>query len=337
MAKRDYYEILGVKKNAKEEDLKKAYRKLARKYHPDVNAGNKDAETTFKEISEAYTVLSDKEKRAQYDQLGNEFQFDGNPFEGGFSFDFGFPPGSGTRHRTAGGGPRRASDLGSIFSDLFGGGAGFESSPRRGGDLETTAKIEFRDSIQGTVIQLSIQTQGECPQCHGLGNVNNVTCGRCRGTGVAPGSDRVKVNIPKGVKDGQKIRVAGKGPRGAGGGPHGDLFVRIEVKPHAYYRRDGDNIRVDLPITIREAARGGEIDVPTIHGPVRAKIPSNTQSGQTFRLTGKGVKRGTLAGDHYYRVQIVLPTNLNEEDLLAIDEIENRYEGNPRNKLDTSV
>jgi len=332
---RDYYKILGVSKDASDEELKKAYRKLARKYHPDVNQGDAKAEARFKDISEAYTVLSDKEKRAQYDRLGKEFTFEGNPFAGGgFTFDFGFPSGGGARQRTSRGGRRQATNFPDVLSDLFGGAAaGFEEAPRRGGDVEASATIDFRDAILGTMIQLGLRRQKECTRCGGLGNVANSICQECHGTGIVTGSDTVRVKIPEGVRDGQKIRVAGKGTHGVHGGTSGDLLVRIQVGPHPFFERRGDDIHTEIPITIGEAVRGSEIEVPTIHGPVRAKIPRGTQSGQTFRLTGKGVRRGSHAGDHYYTVQISIPTGLSERDLEAVDLIEERYEDNPRNKL----
>jgi molecular chaperone DnaJ len=296
MAEKDYYELLGVKKTASDEEIKKAYRGLAKKYHPDKNKGNKEAENKFKEISEAYAVLSDKEKREQYDRLGRE-AFGGaggaNPFAG---FDFS----QFTNRARAGGarGRRAPGGFTDIFSDLFGGG--FEEGPSRGQDVEAELTIAFRDAVLGTTMDLSV------------------------------GGNHIKVKIPEGVRDGQRIRLRGKGAPGGMGGPPGDLTVLIHVTPHPFFERDGDDIRIDLPITIGEAIHGAEVEVPTIHGPVRARIPAGTQGGQTFRLTGKGVKKG----DHYYRVQVRVPKDAPRD---AVETIEASYAENPRANLKVAL
>ena len=304
MAEKDYYEILGVKKSAPEEEIKKAYRALAKKYHPDKNKGNKEAENKFKEISEAYAVLSDKEKREQYDRLGREaFSFGGggggagsgaNPF-GGFDFSDFVNRARAQQQGGARGGRRSTGGFTDIFSDLFGGGGGFEEVPSRGQDVEAELTIPFRDAVLGTTMELSVN------------------------------GSPIKVKIPEGVRDGQRIRLRGKGSGGRGGQP-GDLNVLIHVTPHSFFERKGDDIHMELPITIGEAIRGAEVEVPTIHGPVRARIPAGTQGGQTFRLSGKGVKKG----DHYYRVQIVVPRDAPAD---AVDAIERQYAENPRANL----
>ena len=316
MAEKDYYDILGVKKSASADEIKKAYRGLAKKFHPDKNKGNKEAENKFKEISEAYAVLSDTEKREQYDRLGKEaFRGGGpggNPFAGGanpFSgFDFSQFTGGGGRARGARRPAGGAGGFTDIFSDLFGGGGGFEPGPERGGDLEAELTIDFRDAILGTTMDLVINGKG------------------------------VKVKIPEGVSDGQRIRLRGKGAPGSSGGPAGDLNVLIHVRTHPLFERRGDDIYIDLPIKVGEAIRGAEVEVPTIHGPVRARIPAGTQGGQTFRLRGKGVKKKTgTAGDHYYRVEIAVPKSSAAELLEAADAIDAAYGEDPRAKLNTAL
>jgi molecular chaperone DnaJ len=297
MAEKDFYEILGVKKTATDDEIKKAYRSLAKKFHPDKNKGNKDAENRFKEISEAYAVLSDTEKRGQYDRLGREaFQYGtGGPGGGGGAqyggFDFsqfmgGAGQARGGRRTTRGGG-----GFTDIFSDLFGGAAGgFE--PEAAPEFQTETTIDFRDAIQGTTLDMNV------------------------------GGSHVKVKIPQGIGDGQKVRVKTN---------QGIVNVVIHVKPHTFFERKGNDIHIELPVTIGEAMRGGDVDVPTIHGNVRARIPANTQSGRTFRISGKGVARKTgTAGDHYYRVLVHVPPSAAERAAEAIETLETMYEENPR-------
>ena len=308
MPGKDYYDILGVKKTSTEDEIKKAYRTLAKKYHPDKNKGNKDAENKFKEISEAYAVLSDKEKRAQYDRLGSEAFGPGgqNPFAG---FDFSEFMGGAARGRRSGSSrTSRPVDISDLFGDLFGGGGrGFEPEQQRGSDVEAEATIDFRDAIHGTMLELR-----------------------------SPDGDTTKVKIPEGVSDGQRLRIRGKGQPGIGG-PPGDLHLLVHVRPHPFFERRGDDVHIELPVTIGEAVRGGEIEVPTIHGPVRARIPAGTQGGQTFRLTGKGVKRKSGSGDHYYKIQIAVPRDLPQDALSAVDKIESNYRENPRAHLRTAL
>ncbi|MHB0969732.1 MAG: DnaJ C-terminal domain-containing protein [Thermoanaerobaculia bacterium] len=339
MTDKTYYDILGVKKDASEDEIKKAYRKLARKYHPDVNPGDKNAEARFKELSEAYAVLSDKEKRTQYDQMGKDAFTAGGPWPGGpfqgFEFDFSQfgggagagrrPRGGHTTFRTGGGG------FADIFSDLFGGGGAEE--PSRGTDVEAQTTIDFRDAVRGTTVSLTLGRPHECPECRGRGNSGNAVCRRCGGTGVVTSNETVRVRIPEGVRNGQRIRIRNKG--GAGPAGSGDLLLLINVKPHPFFERRGDDIYTEVPITVGEALRGGDIEVPTIHGPVRARIPKGTRTGQTFRIAGKGVKKGKSAdyGDHFYKVAIALPERLSHAALDAVETIEKEYEENPRAKL----
>ncbi|HUJ16121.1 MAG TPA: DnaJ C-terminal domain-containing protein [Thermoanaerobaculia bacterium] len=310
MAEKDYYQLLGVKKTATDEEIKKAYRALAKKYHPDRNKGNKEAENKFKEISEAYAVLSDKEKRAQYDRLGAEaFSFGGgggqNPFAG---FDFSqFMAGQGARGGRRGARAGGGGGFTDIFSDLFGGagGGGFEQIPHRGNDINAELAIDFRDAVLGTTMDLQVN------------------------------GSHIKVKIPEGVADGQTIRLRGKGSPGGGGEQPGDLNVLVHVRPHPFFERRGDDIYIHLPITVGEAVRGAQIDVPTIRGPVKARIPAGTQGGQTFRLSGKGVKRKNGSyGDEYYRVEIVLPPGAPAD---AVESIESRYGENPRASLKSAL
>jgi molecular chaperone DnaJ len=300
MAGKDYYEILGVKKTASDAEMKKAYRDLAKKYHPDKNKGNKEAENRFKEISEAYAVLSDKEKRAQYDRLGAEAFGPGgaNPFAG---FDFsqfmgGGGGGGGGRKR----GGRRASgggatmDFTDIFGDLFGGGGGgggggfAQPEPQ---EMQAELTIDFRDAVLGSTMALQVN------------------------------GDSMKVKIPEGIRDGQKIRVK-----------RGDtpLQITVHVRPHPFFERRGDDIHIELPITIGEAIRGAEVEVPTLYGTSRIRVPAGTQSGRQMRLSGKGVKRKGGAGDQYCRIMIFVPAEAPQE---AVDALEAAYAENPRANL----
>jgi len=312
MAEKDYYDILGVKKTASDDELKKAYRTLAKKYHPDKNKGNKEAENKFKEISEAYAVLSDKEKREQYDRLGREAFSGGSPFgAGGFDFSqfaeqFGRAGGRARSGRRTSAGPGGFTD---IFSDLFGGGgAGYEPGPERGTDLQAELTIDFHDAVLGATMDLTIN------------------------------GSSVKVRIPEGVSDGQRIRLRGKGAPGSMGGPAGDLNVLIHVRPHPFFERRGDDIYIDLPVTIGEAIRGAEVEVPTIRGTVRARIPAGTQDGKNFRLSGRGVKKKSGGhGDHYYRVHVHVPPHVAPEAMEAVEVLEGQYLENPRASLKTTL
>ena len=352
--KRDYYEVLGVEKNADESTIKKAYRGLAKKYHPDMNPGNAEAEVKFKEASEAYAVLSDPERKRQYDQFGHAaFENGGAGGFGGFDFN--------------------SADFGDIFGDIFGdmfgggfGGAGRSSrktGPRKGADMRLRMELKFEEAAFGIEREISLQREEECDTCHGSGakpGTSTTTCPTCNGTGevrqttrtpfgnminVAPcpncqgagtiiehkcetcfGQGRVKkakkinVKIPAGVDDGATIKMSGEGQLGYKGGPRGDLYIIINVIPHKLFERDGYNVYLEMPITFVQAALGDEVEVPTLDGKVKYKIPEGTQSGTVFRLRGKGIPhlRSTQRGDQLVKVSVEVPKKLSEKqkDLL---------------------
>lgn len=338
MSKRDYYEVLGVDRDASKQDIRRAYRRLARKYHPDVNK-EEGAEAKFIEANEAYEVLSDDQKRAQYDQFGHAGA-QGQGFSG------------------FGGGASDFSGFGDIFDMFFGGGAGRSrdpNAPQQGADLQYTMTLEFEEAIFGKETEITIPKEencdtckgsgakpgtkaNTCSHCHGSGQlnleqdtpfgrvVNRRVCHHCQGSGkVIPekchtcgGSGQVKkhskiqISIPAGIDEGQQIRISGKGEPGKNGGPSGDLYVVVHIKPHDYFEREGDNIYCDLPLTFTQAALGDEVEVPTVHGKVKLKIPAGTQTGKVFRLRGKGVPNvhGRGHGDQHIQVKVITPTHL---------------------------
>lgn len=336
--KRDYYEVLGVGKNASADDIKKAYRQLARKYHPDVNK-EANAEEKFKEVKEAYDVLSDDGKRATYDQFGHVDPNQGMG-GGGFQGDFG--------------------GFGDIFDMFFGGGGGRRdpNAPQRGSDLQYSMTIEFKEAVFGKETEITIPRTESCDTCHGSGAkpgtrpetcsvcrgtgqqevvqntpfgrmVNRRACSNCGGTGrvikdkcgTCHGAGKVKkqrkinVRIPAGVDDGAQIRLSGEGEGGMKGGPAGDLYIVIRVKSHEFFDREGDDIYCEVPLTFVQAALGDEIEVPTLTEKVKLKVPAGTQTGTYFRLKGKGVPklRGYGQGDQHVKVTVVTPTKLSEE------------------------
>jgi molecular chaperone DnaJ len=338
----DYYKVLEIERSASAAEIKKAYRKLARKYHPDVNPNNPEAEQKFKEIQEAYAVLSDADKRKQYDTYGRvdgipDMGFD--PFRqassswrdaGGVHVEFGdFARGGGFQ------------DLGDLFGELFGRGRTSRArrQQRRGADQEVEIEIAFADAVRGTAVTIPVQRQVGCTTCNGSGNVDGRTCPSCRGSSVLISTERLRVKIPEGVADGQRVRVAGKGAEGHSGGVAGDLFVRVRVIPHRFFERVGDDIHTTVPVTFSEAYRGGEIEVGTVHGPVRAKVPPGTNSGRTFRLRGKGVRntKTRAHGDHLYTVQIVVPKVVSPAGEEAARNVAELYQSNPRKDLPGSL
>ncbi|OIQ61559.1 chaperone protein DnaJ [Moorella thermoacetica] len=363
MAKRDYYEVLGVSRDASEAEIKKAYRQLARKYHPDMNPGDKEAEEKFKEVQEAYEVLSNAEKRARYDQFGHAgTEAGGGPGFGGFDFggagaDFGF---------------------GDIFDMFFGGGFGGAArrqGPQRGDDLRLDLEISFEEAAFGVEKEVGIPRQEKCPecggsgaapgthpktcptchgsgqiriaqrtplgqfqtirtchQCHGQGTIIETPCPRCRGRGVVQRTRKIKVKIPPGVDSGARLRMAGQGESGLRGGPPGDLYIYINVRPHKLFRRDGYDVFCEVPVSMVQAALGDNIKVPTLDGKEELHIPPGTQSGTSFRLKGKGIPRlnGVGRGDQHVRIHVETPINLNEKQKELLREFARLYGSEPR-------
>jgi len=362
----DYYKTLGVGKNASEADIKKAYRKLARQYHPDRNPGEKAAEERFKQISQAYDVLSDADKRKAYDRGTGPF--------GGFGVPGGFDPGS------FGGG------FSDILSNLFGAGGGGGAGARvrgggaratrvqRGRDLESEVSLTFDQAVSGSQVPLAVQTSQACPTCNGTGakpgtspkvcpvcngrgveaqsqgifsisqpcsncrgtgTVIEDPCPTCQGTGAQRGVRRLRVNIPAGVRDGSRIRLAGKGEAGPPGAEAGDLYVITRVSDSPVFKWSGDNLEVEVPLTIPEAIRGAVIEVPTLNGSKRLRVPAGTKHGTVQRLRGEGPPRlgGKGRGDIHYRFVIDVPASLSPEQDEAVDRLSKVMNGNPRAKL----
>jgi DnaJ-class molecular chaperone len=332
---KDYYKILGIARGASADDIKKAFRKLARKYHPDVNPGNKLAEEKFKEINEAYEVLSDPEKRQKYDTLGPNWQE-----------QFGPSPAGGPRRRATsqstrtGGrsfsyefdsnGPSNFSDF---FDTLFGRGGVRQDIRKRAGDnIEQPVEISFQEAYLGGSRTFNIQSTEVCPVCQGTGEVSGRVCSNCAGQGMVPRNKRIQVKIPAGVDNGSRIRVAGEGQPGIGGAPRGDLFLVISVKPDPTFERKGDDLYVDVPVELAEAMLGGEVAVPTPDGRrLLLTIPLETQNDRLFRLAGKGMPRlrGEGNGNLYARAKVVLPTNLSDEERALFRELARSRSASP--------
>lgn len=343
MSKRDYYEVLGVDKGASDKELKKAYRRVAMKFHPDRNPDDKDAEDKFKEANEAYEILSDSQKRGAYDQYGHA-GVDGQA--GGFG----------------GGGGENFSDIfGDVFGDIFGGGGGGRSrGPQRGSDLRYNLEIDLEEAVKGTTTTIRIPTlvackpcdgsgakkgsspvtcttcggvgqvrmqqgffsvQQTCPNCRGKGKMISDPCTSCHGQGMVEETKTLSVKVPPGVDTGDRIRLGGEGEASSDGGPNGDLYVQMSVRQHSIFERDGKHLYCEVPISIVDAALGGELEVPTLDGRVKLKIPSETQTGKLFRLRGKGVApvRGGSTGDLLCKVAVETPVNLtkHQKELLA--------------------
>jgi molecular chaperone DnaJ len=359
----DYYKILGVGKNASDEEIKKAYRKLARQYHPDRNAGDKKAEERFKEISQAHDVLSDADKRKAYDRGG---------MLGGINMPGGFDPGS------------FSGGFGDILSNIFGGAgggggarggpAGVRQRPARGRDLETEVSLSFDQAVNGAQVPLAVPTSQPCPtcqgsgakpgttprvcpvcdgrgmeaqsqgifsmsqpcsNCHGSGTVIDDPCPTCQGSGAQRSVRRMRVNIPAGVRDGSRIRLSGKGEPGLRGADPGDLYVITRVADSAVFKRNGDNLEVEVPLTIPEAIQGAVIEVPTLNGSKRLRVAPGTKHGTVQRLRGEGPARlgGKGRGDIHYRFVLDVPTSLSPEQSEAVDRLSAVMNGNPRQGL----
>lgn len=364
MSKKDFYEALGVGRNADDAEIKKAYRKLAMKYHPDRNQDNPNAEEKFKEIKEAYEMLSDPQKRAAYDQYGHA-GVDPN-MGGGGGFGGGHPFGDA---------------FGDVFGDIFGGRGQQRGGPQvyKGSDLRYTMEVDLEDAAHGKVTQIRVPSwdncntcegtgaekgskpetcptcdghgqvrmsqgffsvQQTCPKCHGTGKYNPKPCKTCHGEGKTKTNKTLEVNIPAGIEDGMRIRNSGKGEPGINGGPAGDLFVEVHIRRHAVFERDGIDLHCTVPISFTKAALGGDIEVPTLHGGAHMTIPEGTQTGQKFRLRGKGmphVRSASTVGELYVHVTIETPVKLTNEqkDLLMQFDMslkENGDKHNPQSK-----
>ena len=330
MAKRDYYEVLGLSKGASEAEIKKAYRRLARKLHPDVNPGDKAAQKRFQEVQEAYELLKDGEKRRAYDRFGHA----GAGFGGGFDHrgasGTGGPGGAGFEGFHFEGG-----DLGDLFGNLFGGGRRSPGGPHAGEDTRAQIEVPFRDAVLGGMATLALRRERPCATCGGTGRAGKGGCPTCRGEGVVAESERVRVRIPEGMENGGAIRLPGKGGAGGKGGAPGDLYVTVRVTPHTYFERYGNDIHGVVPITVKEAYAGAEIEVPTIRGPVRARVPPGTQGRQKFRLRSQGVKdpRSGEVGDHLYTVRIMVPKTVTPAGTDAATLLDSLYDGDVRAEL----
>lgn len=312
---KDYYAILGVSRTATEDEIKKAYHKLARQYHPDLNPGDAAAEDKFKELNEAYEVLSDAEKRQRYDDLGSNWQAGG---------DFTPPPGW-SRGRTGFGDfddrftSGRTGEFSDFFETLFGGFRGARAGPgfaMRGADVEAKLALALEDIQHGATRTLTLQAAERCPSCGGSGTQNERLCSMCHGAGVVRRPKTLNVHIPIGVREGSVIRLAGQGEPGIGKAPAGDLYLRVHVLPHQLFAVVGDDdLQLDLPAAPWEVALGAKVTVPTLNGSVEMTIPAGSQGGQRLRLRGKGMPRqGESAGDLYVKLKIVVPSKLTEDE-----------------------
>ena len=313
MAGKDYYKILGVNKNATEKEIKQAYRRLARKHHPDLNSGDKSAEAKFKEINEAHQVLSDAEKRKKYDQYGDQWEYaDQFAKSGGqqnVKWDF-----------SEGGTTFEYGDFSDIFSNLFG-GSGFgtrgKRGPQRGQDVEAHIEVSLEEAYHGAKRIMQLQTEEPCSACGGTGKVGDRVCTICNGAGRKITPRRLEVKVPAGVKEGSRIRIAGEGGTGLAGGSKGDLYLIVKMLPHKQFERKGDDLYIEIPVPLVTAMLGGEIELKTMDGKLSLKIPQETQNGKVFRLAGKGMPHlghDKKYGNMFATVKVILPANLTREE-----------------------
>lgn len=321
MAK-DLYTALGVPRNASDKEIRTAYRKLARKYHPDVTPDDRAAETRFKEITAAYEVLSDPAKRKKYDKYGDRWEHaeEIEEMQRRQRSAFGGRGGGGAQNGSwSFEGSGSGSDFGSIFDNLFrrerGGPRGATAS-RRGQDIETPVEVTLEEAFQGTTRTVRLQTPETCPTCSGSGEIAGAVCHTCGGAGQVMKDSRLEVDVPAGVKTGSRVRIAGKGRPGTGNGPAGDLYLVVTVLPHARFERKGDDLYEEVTVPYLDAILGGEVEIPTIDGRVALRIPELTQNGRQFRLGGKGMPAlgGSRRGDLFARVRIHLPEALSPEE-----------------------
>jgi len=353
MAKRDYYEVLGLARNASEAEIKKAYRRLAMKHHPDRNPDDKSAEAKFKEANEAYEILADAQKRAAYDQFGHA----------GVDPSMAAGARGGGGFQGAAGNANFADIFGDVFGDIFGGGGGRRGQVYRGADLRYNLELSLEEAVRGTEVRIRVPTletcdtckgsgakagtaatacatcgghgqvrmqqgffsiQQTCPACRGSGKVIKSPCDACHGQGRIKASKTLSVKVPAGVDEGDQIRLAGEGEAGESGGPAGDLYVQVRLKPHDLFKRDGDDLHCEMPVSFATAALGGEVEIPTLDGRASLKIPAGTQTGKVFRLRSKGVRnvRSHATGDLYCHASVETPVNLNKRQKELLEEFE---------------
>jgi molecular chaperone DnaJ len=331
---RDYYSVLGVKKDADQKQIKTAFRKLARKHHPDVNPGDKAAEERFKEINAAHDVLSDPKKRAKYDRYGENWE-QAEAFEkaraqqgaggpGGHTESFTFDINDllrrqGGRTQTGGG-----FDFNDMLGGIFGGGGRRQAGPSRGQNVEYETEITLEEAYNGTTRTLQLQSEEPCPTCGGTGEIANAVCHTCGGAGVITRPKRLEVKIPAGATDGTRVRIPREGNPGHGGGPRGDVYVVTKVRLHARFERKGDDLVEDVPVQVEDAVLGGEVEVPTIAGKrVAMKVPAMTQNGRQIKLKGLGMPslNGKAKGDLVARVRLVIPEDLSDDERSLFEEL----------------
>jgi molecular chaperone DnaJ len=321
MPGKDFYAILGVGRSASEKEIKQAYRRLARKYHPDVNPGDKTAEAKFKEINEAYEVLSDTEKRKKYDRYGDQWQYAEQFAKAGQGAQWDF--GKGGTYTTYDFGD--LGDLGDIFGGIFqgfGGGAGTARRSARPRSMEYPVEVTLEEAYHGTKRVLQLQAEEPCSVCGGIGRVGRARCSNCGGSGRLLRPKRLEVKIPPGVRDGSKVRIAGQGSQGYGGAK-GDLLLVVKVLPHQIFERKGDDLHVEVPVPLTTAMLGGEVGVPTLKGNVALKVPPETQNGKVFRLSGQGMPHlnDSSRGDIFAKVKVMLPTKLTQQERQLFEQL----------------